>query len=101
MVDAIREHFPAEVKYTEPEGGMFLRVALPEYLSAKEVFSRAIERKAAFVPGDPFYVNRTNVNTLRLNYSSVDAETIRTGIKILGDVLRECSMKRSSLSERR
>ncbi len=91
MVEAIREHFPAEVKYTEPEGGMFLWVALPEYLSAHDIFSRAIKRKVAFVPGDPFYVNMKSVNTLRLNYSCVDVETIRTGIKILGDVLSECT----------
>lgn len=88
MVRAIREYFPAAVHYTEPEGGMFLWITLPEGLSAMEVFKKAIELKVAFVPGDPFYVNRHNVNTLRLNYSSVDAETIRTGIRRLGDVLK-------------
>ncbi|MEW6602892.1 MAG: PLP-dependent aminotransferase family protein [Nitrospirota bacterium] len=91
MVDSIREHFPDEVKYTKPEGGMFLWVTLPENLSALDVFNRAIERKVAFVPGDPFYVNRKNVNTLRLNFSSVDEETVRKGIKILGEVLKECT----------
>ena len=88
MVSAIREYFPEGVQHTEPEGGMFLWITLPEGLSAMEVFNKAIELKVAFVPGDPFYVNRKNVNTLRLNYSSVDAETIRTGIRRLGDVLK-------------
>ncbi|MBA4371435.1 MAG: aspartate aminotransferase [Thermodesulfovibrio sp.] len=88
MVSAIREYFPAAAQYTEPEGGMFLWITLPEGLSAMEVFKKAIELKVAFVPGDPFYVNRTNVNTLRLNYSSVDAGTIRTGIRRLGEVLK-------------
>jgi 2-aminoadipate transaminase len=88
MVNAIREDFPKEVFYTEPEGGMFLWITLPEGMSALEVFKRAIEQKVAFVPGDPFYVNKKDVNTLRLNYSSVDEETIRTGIKRLGDVLK-------------
>ena len=88
MVEAIRECFPEETAFTEPEGGMFLWVTLPERLSAMQVFSRAIEQKVAFVPGDPFYVNRREVNTLRLNYSSVDEETIRVGIRRLGDVLK-------------
>lgn len=88
MVSAIREYFPATVHYTEPEGGMFLWITLPEGLSAMEVFKKAIELKVAFVPGDPFYVNRTNVNTLRLNYSSVDAGTIQIGIRRLGEVLK-------------
>jgi 2-aminoadipate transaminase len=67
---------------------MFLWITLPEGLSAMEVFKKAIELKVAFVPGDPFYVNRTNVNTLRLNYSSVDAGTIQIGIRRLGEVLK-------------
>ena len=88
MVSAIEKYFPEETRYTKPEGGMFLWITLPEGLSAVEVFRKAIEKKVAFVPGDPFYVNRSNVNTLRLNYSSVDEETIETGIKRLGEVLK-------------
>jgi len=88
MVSAIQEYFPAEIVYTHPEGGMFLWVTLPAAMSAMEVFNEAVKKKVAFVPGDPFYVNRKDVNTLRLNYSSVDEETIRTGIKRLGDLLK-------------
>jgi 2-aminoadipate transaminase len=89
MVDAIKEHFPPEVRYTKPEGGMFLWAALPGGLTATGLFERAIQQKVAFVPGDPFYVKRTGVNTLRLNYSSLDEETIRIGIGRLGEVLKE------------
>jgi 2-aminoadipate transaminase len=89
MVDAIKKHFPSEVRYTKPEGGMFLWAALPGGLTAMDLFERAIQQKVAFVPGDPFYVNRTGVNTLRLNYSSLDEETIRIGIGRLGEVLKE------------
>jgi 2-aminoadipate transaminase len=88
MVTAIREHFPRETTCTEPEGGMFLWVTLPKGLSATEVFQEAIKQKVAFVPGDPFYVNKKDVNTMRLNYSSVDEAAIRIGIKRLGDVLK-------------
>ncbi|MEW6109722.1 MAG: PLP-dependent aminotransferase family protein [Nitrospirota bacterium] len=89
MVNAIKEHFPDDVCFTEPEGGMFLWVTLPVQIAAMDVFREAIKHKVAFVPGDPFYVNRRNVNTLRLNFSSVDEETIRTGIRRLGDVLKD------------
>ena len=88
MVSAIREYFPEETQYTLPEGGMFLWITLPEGLSAMEVFNKAINKKVAFVPGDPFYINKKEVNTLRLNFSSVDQETIKTGIKRLGDLLK-------------
>ncbi len=89
MVSAITDYFPQEIQFTKPEGGMFLWITLPERLSAMEVFNKAINRKVAFVPGDPFYVNKTGVNTLRLNYSSVDEDTITVGIKRLGEVLKD------------
>ncbi|MEW6187375.1 MAG: PLP-dependent aminotransferase family protein [Thermodesulfobacteriota bacterium] len=88
MVSAIREYFPDGTGYTQPEGGMFLWITLPEGMSAMEVFDRAVLQKVAFVPGDPFYVNKRGVNTLRLNFSSVDPETIREGIRRLGEVLK-------------
>jgi 2-aminoadipate transaminase len=88
MVMAIKEYFPKEVQYTQPEGGMFLWITLPEGLLAMEVFRRAIEQKVAFVPGNPFYVNKKDINTMRLNFSSVDEKTIRIGIKRLAEVIK-------------
>ena len=43
----------------------------------------------AFVPGDPFYVDVQNANTMRLNYTNADSETIAEGIHRLGDFLKE------------
>ncbi len=94
MIEAIEEHFPGEARFTRPEGGMFLWITLPEGLPAMDVFKQAVARKVAFVPGDPFYVNRQGVNTFRLNYSCVDEETIGTGIKRLGVVLKEMMGKK-------
>lgn len=89
MENAIKRYFPEQVTYLNPEGGMFLWVTLPEELSATVVFDKAIEQKVAFVPGDPFYVTKRGMNTLRLNFSSVDAESIEKGIERLGKVLHE------------
>lgn len=88
MVVAIRENFPKKVQYTQPEGGMFLWITLPKGLSAMEIFKRAIEKKVAFVPGDPFYINKKDASTMRLNFSGVDEDTIWIGIKRLGEVLK-------------
>ncbi|HML27168.1 MAG TPA: PLP-dependent aminotransferase family protein, partial [Methanomethylovorans sp.] len=53
MVSMMAEHFPESVRYTKPEGGMFLWVTLPEGVSSLELFDLAIEENVAFVPGDP------------------------------------------------
>lgn len=89
MMDAMDKHFPLTVKYTRPHGGMFLWVTLPEGVSAMSLFPKALEKKVAFVPGDPFYIGIGNVNTMRLNYTNADCETIGEGIHRLGDLLKE------------
>lgn len=89
MEDAIKRCFPKQVSYLNPEGGMFLWVTLPQELSATELFAKALEQKVAFVPGDPFYVEKRGLNTLRLNFSSVDPDVIEEGIKRLGRVLHQ------------
>ena len=89
MTQAMDRYFPSTVKYTRPRGGMFLWVTLPEGVSAMSLFPRALEKKVAFVPGDPFYTDAKNANTMRLNYTNADSETIEEGIRRLGDLLRE------------
>lgn len=89
MLDAMDKYFPSSVKYTRPNGGMFLWVTLPEGVSALKLFPKALEKKVAFVPGDPFYINKKDVNTLRLNYTNADSKTIEEGIKRLGELLKE------------
>ncbi len=89
MIKAIRKYFPPEVTYTNPEGGMFIWGTLPEGVSALKLFDRAVKQNVAFVPGDAFYVDKTDMNTFRLNYSNADGETIEKGIAILGRCIRE------------
>lgn len=89
MVSAMEEYFPKTVKFTHPQGGMFTWVTLEEGKDVLKLFDKAIEKKVAFVPGHPFYVNPKTVNTLRLNYTNADSETIKTGIKRLADALNE------------
>ncbi|MDO5134758.1 MAG: PLP-dependent aminotransferase family protein [Eubacteriales bacterium] len=89
MLEMIRKYFPASVKYTEPEGGMFLWLELPEELDANEILDEAIEAGVAYIPGDSFYANEGPKNTIRMNYTTVSEEQIREGIRILGDVFKK------------
>ncbi len=89
MTEAIDRYFPPSVSATRPRGGMFLWVTLPKGISALSLFPLALERKVAFVPGDPFYINEKDVNAMRLNYSNADCPTIEEGIRRLGELLWE------------
>lgn len=87
MIEAIEREFPADVNCTRPEGGMFLWGKLPGTMSSLELFDKAIERKVAFVPGEPFYTRETRSSTLRLNFSCVDETVINDGIGRLAEAL--------------
>ncbi|MBR3494316.1 MAG: PLP-dependent aminotransferase family protein [Clostridia bacterium] len=79
--------FPEGVRYTKPEGGLFIWVELPEGVNALELLPRAIERKVAFVPGTHFYALGGHENTLRLNFSNSTLEQIHTGMTALRELL--------------
>jgi 2-aminoadipate transaminase len=89
MIKSIKKYFPKNVEYTDPQGGMFLWITLPNNISALKLFEKAIEKKVAFVPGDPFYIDKNNVNTLRLNYSCANEKSIEEGIKRLTSAIHE------------
>lgn len=87
MLAAMEKYFPAHVSYTKPEGGMFIWVTMNNGANALDKFHEAMEQKVAFVPGNPFYTSKTDVNTMRLNYTNATPETIEEGIKRLGKIL--------------
>jgi len=87
MINAIERYFPKDVQFTRPEGGMFLWLTLPEGQNAMSLFNKAIKENVAFVPGNPFYVNKTEVNTCRLNFSCSNEQEIEEGIRRLGLVM--------------
>jgi len=89
MLAAMDGYFPPGVEWTHPEGGLFLWGILPEGLNSNEVFTMAVDRKVAFVPGGAFYPRGGGENTMRLNFSNATPEKIREGIARLGRVLQE------------
>ena len=89
MAECIDQCFPDGVSRTSPQGGMFIWVVLPANTSSRELLELAMKEKVIFVPGDQFYINRNDTNTMRLNFSCSDEDTIRKGIKRLGGAINQ------------
>jgi Transcriptional regulators containing a DNA-binding HTH domain and an aminotransferase domain (MocR family) and their eukaryotic orthologs len=87
MLAELEKCMPEGVKWTHPEGGMFLFITLPEHMDALELFHKAIEKKVAFVTGNVFYCDGGGTNTMRLNFSYVNNEKAIAGIQRLAQII--------------
>ncbi|MUP39917.1 aminotransferase-like domain-containing protein [Labilibaculum euxinus] len=88
MLEQLEKHMPEGVKWTRPEGGMFLFITLPEHMEALDLFHKAIEKKVAFVTGNVFYCDGGGHNTMRLNFSYVNNEKAIEGVKRLAEIVK-------------
>ena len=89
MLEALEAHFPGGMRWTRPEGGLFLWVELPEGVRAGALLEEALRRKVAFVPGGPFFVKAPPRDFIRLNFSNQSPEMIEEGIRRLGRAIEE------------
>lgn len=85
MVSALRKYMPAEITFTEPEGGFFLWLTGPANLDLNKFMHDVLlpEAHIVFVPSEPQYAVTKVTNCARLNYSNVPLEKIEPGIKQL------------------
>ncbi len=90
MLDAIAEHWPEEVRYTRPQGGLFLWARLPKKIDTKVLLKKAVEEKVAYVPGFAFYPYEAGGHhSMRLNFSNATEEMINEGIYRLGLAIKK------------
>jgi 2-aminoadipate transaminase len=88
-VKTMGEEFPEGIKFTNPQGGLFAWVELPEGINARDVLIKSLEKNVAFVPGGSFFPNGGKENTFRINFSNMPEHRIIEGLQCLGQVLRE------------
>ncbi|MEE9235969.1 MAG: PLP-dependent aminotransferase family protein [Candidatus Acidoferrales bacterium] len=99
---ALGAHFPDEVTWGRPEGGMAVWVTLPAGLDAGVLLFKARERGVLFTPGRYFYFQAVQPNTLRLAFATVAEKQIRKGVEILGHLLKaELRQRRGAPEGRR
>ena len=89
MLASFEKFMPEGVTWTRPEGGLFLFLTLTEGMDTDDLFNLAIEKNVAFVKGSVFYCNDCGKNTMRINFSYCNNETISEGVKRLADVIKE------------
>ena len=87
LLRLLEEHMPEGVRWTRPEGGLFLFLTMPEGFDAVKFYDKALDAGVAYVAGEFFHPDRSGKNTMRLNFSFMSPERITEGIKLLASLL--------------
>ena len=88
MSEALATYLP-DVSHTNPAGGFYLWLTLPEGLDSKEMLPRAITELVAYTPGTAFFANGEGQRNLRLAFCYPEPDFITEGIRRLSRVITE------------
>ena len=88
LLSLLEEHMPEGIKWTHPEGGLFLFLTMPEGFDAVKFYDTALDAGVAYVAGEFFHPDGSGKNTMRLNFSFMTHERIAEGIKLLASLLK-------------
>lgn len=87
---ALDAAMPSSTEWTEPEGGYFIWLQLPNNVPVDELERRAKADHVYFAPGKGFFVHpEDGAHHLRLSFSYVPLEDLQSGIAILGRVIKQ------------
>ncbi|GAA4189464.1 PLP-dependent aminotransferase family protein [Gryllotalpicola kribbensis] len=86
MLSALQEHLP-ELSWTNPNGGFYVWLTLPETLDSKAMLPRAVKELVAYTPGTAFYADGNGRHNIRLSFCYPTPEQIKVGIRRLANVI--------------
>lgn len=90
MIEQLNERLPKTVKFTIPDGGLYLWLELPEEIDSEVVLSISLQKNVSFIEGSAFYPDRSRKNELRLNFSNMEEEKTKRGVEILAESIIQC-----------
>lgn len=92
MQAALRQHFGGLAEWRAPAGGLFFWLRLTRECDTLAALHAALDRKVAFMPGDPFFpTGELRYPALRLNFSHASPEQIAQGVAWLAEILDEAA----------
>ena len=87
LLGLLEEHMPEGVRWTHPEGGLFLFLTMPEGFEAVKFYDKALDAGVAYVAGEFFHPDGSGKNTMRMNFSFMSPQKISEGVKLLASLL--------------
>ncbi len=85
LIESLNEYLPGSLMF-KPSCGFY--AFINTRVNAWDLLRRSVNQGVAFVPGGRFFVNSRRENTARLSIGAISIDSIRDGIKILGDIVK-------------
>ena len=89
LIGAMKQELTLHATWTDARGGLFTFMTLRSKIDTRTLVTRAIELGVAFVPGSPFFVDGSGLNTMRLTFAKEPDERLRAGVNLLAQLLTE------------
>ncbi len=86
-IECLERYMPEGVRWTKPQGGLFLFVTLPEGMDTMKMYDAALKENVAYVAGELFHCDGSGKNTMRINFSQTKMAMIEKGMRILAEVM--------------
>jgi 2-aminoadipate transaminase len=85
---ALERYMPDGVDWSQPTGGFFIWVKLPDGIDTSPMLAQAREMGIEYLPGAACFFDHTGANQMRLSFSFARDEVIEDGIKRLADLVK-------------
>ena len=90
LLDALEQEFGRMgMRWTHPDGGLFLWVKLPESVDRQRLQKLAVSRGITYANGQAFHTLGQDVPYLRLAFGWIAIQDIPEGVRLLGECVRE------------
>lgn len=89
MIEELDKHLPEGVRWIRPRGGFYIWLRLPQGTISTDILRQAIDKGVVFVSGKTFDPSEIEDNAIRISYCNTDCDTIRKGIPIVAEAIRE------------
>jgi len=86
LISALEEHLP-QLTWTEPDGGFYVWLTLPENIDSRAMLPKAVDALVAYTPGTAFFADGDGSRNIRLSFSYPEPDFIREGIRRLAAVI--------------
>ena len=87
MMDSLDSSLVDIIRFSRPDGGMFIWATLENHVDTRLLFDKAIEHGVAFVPGAAFYEKDSVNHSMRLNFTNSSETDIVRGIERLAGLI--------------